>query len=129
MFMFGFLKFFHPFKGWYTVQITASNLGRISYVMGIAGELLVGIIFLGTIILHNKFVIANKALLSILASAMVMVMMITGTYVHLHPSVPAEVLPMDIKPPFIPLFFFATALFNIVILLWLKKNSPRRVTV
>lgn len=46
MFRFGFLKFFDPFKGWYSVQISESGLGFGSYVMGILGELVVGRIFL-----------------------------------------------------------------------------------
>lgn len=44
MLMFGMLKFVDPFKGWYAVQIVESNLGQLSYVMGIAGEISVGII-------------------------------------------------------------------------------------
>lgn len=113
MFMFGILKFFNPFKGWYSVQIYASGLGDVSYVGGIAGELIVGVTFLIIEITKNKISFRTYTFLSVIASITVMVMMVAGTFVHLHPDVPADVLPLNIKPPFIPLFVLALALANI----------------
>ncbi|HYF68726.1 MAG TPA: hypothetical protein VD884_11345 [Ohtaekwangia sp.] len=114
MFMFGFLKFFDPFKGWYSVQISKSGLGAVSYGLGILGELVVGTIFLSLLIFRQGIRPKHHVLLSAFASVVVIAMMSTGTYVHLHPNVPADVLPLKIKPPFIPLIFLAAALLNLL---------------
>ncbi len=39
--------------------------------------------------------------------------MLVAFYVHLHLRVPASVLPLKIRPPFIPGFFLVLALVNI----------------
>jgi hypothetical protein len=41
--------------------------------------------------------------------------MCVAIYVHLQPNVPAEVLPLGIKPPFIPLSFLALAVWELVL--------------
>ena len=115
MFMFGFLKFFSPFKGWYSVQISASELGNTSYVLGIAGELVVGLTLLALVRFRQKIPFEIYAPLVALASAGVIVIMCVATYVHLNPGVPAEVLPLKIKPPFIPLFFISVSVFQIIL--------------
>ena len=51
-----------------------------------------------------------------LASAAILPMMATAIYVHLQPNVPAEVLPLKIKSPFIPVFFLLLALTNIYLI-------------
>jgi hypothetical protein len=121
MFTFGLLKFFDPFKGWYSVQIKTSELGQTSYALGIIGELVVGLTLLGLVRCRKTVSSEAYRYFSILASTAVIVMMSTGTYVHLHPDVPAEVLPLKVKPPFIPLFFLIAACVNIVILLKNRK--------
>jgi hypothetical protein len=114
MFMFGFLKFFPPFKGWYTVQIATSELSELAYVMGIIGELSVGITFIFSFLFKDKISARLFVFVIIGASLMVVIMMVTGMYVHLHPSVPAEVLPLGIKPPYIPAFFLLMGLTNAI---------------
>jgi hypothetical protein len=121
---FGFLKFFNPFKAWYTIQISAGGLGETSYVLGIAGELVVGLTFLALLKFHQRVSLETYSKLSIFASVFVIIMMSTGTYVHLHPDVPAGVLPLKIKPPFIPLFFLATAIINIAVI-WKNGTNSR----
>ena len=46
-------------------------------------------------------------------SAGLIVNMGIATYVHLQPEVPANVLPLGIKPPFIPLFVMFLAAVNL----------------
>jgi hypothetical protein len=58
-----------------------------------------------------------------LASAAIIPMMITAIYVHLQPAVPAAVLPLKIKPPFIPLFMLLLALTNIYLIQREAKNK------
>jgi hypothetical protein len=125
MFTFGFLKFFQPFKGWYAIQISASQLGETSYALGIAGELAVGLTLLALVKFYHSISSQQYFTLTVFASAAVIVMMGTGTYVHLHPGVPAEVLPLKIKPPYIPLSFLGAATINII-LIWKNRLLMNR---
>lgn len=113
MLMFGILKFANPFKGWYTVQITNSGLGQLSYAMGIMGEIAVGSTLLICLIWGQKFPTKVYYLLTNICFSIIIIMMLTGVYVHLHPNVQAYVLPLKIKPPYIPIFFLLLALSNI----------------
>ena len=109
MFLFGFLKFFEPFRTMFAVQIEKSHLPPLSIPFGKAGEMAIG---LGLLVptgirqkipsLHDPVVFA--------ASAGLVVNMGVATYVHLQPEVPANALPLGIKAPFIPLsvMFLAT---------------------
>ena len=115
MFMFGILKFVNPFKAWYTIQVTNSELGNTSYWLGIIGEIAVGLIFISIVMLMKSVSLRQLRLPGIFASTIVIVMMLTGMYVHFHPGVPAEVLPLKIKPPYIPGFFIALASLNILL--------------
>lgn len=114
MFLFGILKFIQPFKGWYAAQIAGSGLGSIAYTSGIAGELLSGILFL-LFLAAGRGTHAVKVLLP--ASLAVIVMMLVAVYVHAQPGVPADVLPLKIKAPYIPLVFLLLAVVNILLLL------------
>jgi hypothetical protein len=101
MFMFGFLKFFQPFHGWFDVQIQQSHLPHEAILAGKIGEIVTGILFLlpwlpGSLTTRRK----NQILL--LASFVLFTQMAVAIYVHLQPGVPASVLPLGIKRPFIP---------------------------
>jgi len=112
MLLFGVLKFFNPFKVWYTAQIVNSGMGDASYWLGIARE-----ITAGGLLLYATIVPAIRkkvyGFIVIFSSALIVFMMATGTYVHVHPAVPADVLPLKIKPPYIPLIFLLLGLYNI----------------
>ncbi|SPM27903.1 hypothetical protein BN1232_02351, partial [Mycobacterium terramassiliense] len=113
MFLFGFLKLFEPFRTWFDVQITKSGLPRFSIPIGIAGEISIGLGLLSASGCTRK----QSNLFSPIvftASAGLIANMAGATYVHLHPEVPASVLPLKIKPPFIPLFFMFLAAVNLV---------------
>jgi hypothetical protein len=121
IFMFGFLKFVDPFKTWYAVQIQTSGLPDSSYYAGIFGELIVGILLI------SSYWIASPKLkftLSTLGSFMLVGILSVAIYVHLLPQVPAEVLPMKIKPPFVPILFLTATIVNIY--LSLSINSKTR---
>ncbi len=113
MFMFGVLKFVNPFKEWYSVQVTNSGLGELSYSMGILGEITVGSTLLFCLLYQSKISTKTYNWLTNTAFFTIIIMMLTGVYVHLHPNVPADVLPLKIKPPYIPIFFLLIALSNI----------------
>lgn len=115
IFVFGILKLVNPFQGWYSAQIINSGLSESLYWPGIICEISAGALFLGVVIFRKK--ISKKAfrLTIILASAMVTMIMVTAIRTHLHPNVPADVLPLKIKAPIIPGFFLLLALVNIFI--------------
>lgn len=125
MFMFGVLKFVNPFKGWYSVQVANSGLGEISYWMGIAGEITAGVILLGSLIFRKNLSPPQFKLAISGSSLLIIIMMLTGIWVHLQPEVPAEVLPLKIKPPYIPGFFLLLALTNFILTLKFLERRNR----
>lgn len=123
IFLFGLLKFTDPFKTWYSIQIETSGLGKYAYWMGIIGELSAGIFFL---FIAKKKDTSSAGLISRLnriGSILIIIMMVTGIYVHLHPEVPATVLPLKIKPPFIPGFFLLLAALNLFLNKLICRNG------
>ncbi|WP_424962906.1 hypothetical protein [Ekhidna sp.] len=115
MFMFGMLKFVNPFKGWYSVQVqmSALPLQSLSYWAGQLGEILVGAAF---IVLAFSCLVQKsrvKNLISVYGNLLIVVMMLAAFYVHMHPDVPASVLPLKIRPPAIPAVFLVLAVVNI----------------
>ena len=120
MFMFGVLKFINPFKNWYTQQILLSDfpLQTLSYWAGQLGEIIVGLGFI--IIITNKKI--NSSAFKLIfygGNILIIIMMITAFYVHQHPNVPSDILPLKISPPYIPGLFLVLSVVNI----YLKKYS------
>lgn len=101
MFMFGFLKFFQPFHGWFEIQIQESHLPHESILAGKLGEMLVGCLFVLPWLRRSSTAKSRNQLL-LLACLMLVTQMCVAIYVHLQPQVPASVLPLGIKPPVIP---------------------------
>lgn len=102
MFMFGFLKFFQPFRGWFEIQIQQSHLPHEAILAGKLGEMVTGCLFLLPW-LRRSLTAKSRGQLLLIASSLLVVQMGTAIYVHLQPQVPASVLPLGIKPPVIPL--------------------------
>jgi hypothetical protein len=113
MFWFGLLKLIEPFRTQFNVQITKSRLPRFSIPMGIVGEISIGLSLLSASRLSRKHSPRANPLTAA-ASAALIANMAGATYVHLHPEVPAEVLPLRIKPPFIPLLCMCLAAVNVI---------------
>lgn len=122
MLLFGLLKFVDPFKGWYAVQISHSGLGRVAYLSGIMGEIMTGGSIVLVLIFDEQMSSKTFRLLLLTSSFSVFVMMVVATYVHLHPNVPSEVLPLKIKPPIIPVLFLVCSLVNV----WLVSQNHKR---
>jgi hypothetical protein len=127
MFLFGVLKVLSPtIHYWFTVQMTNSGLAAyIPIWVGIAGEIVVGSALLLSLLIDGNLAGKNFKLVILLASVAILPMMATAIYVHLEPNVPAEVLPLKIKPPIIPAFFMLLALINIYLIQRKRKISIR----
>jgi hypothetical protein len=111
IFMFGLLKFFEPLQTWFHIQIAKSGLPPLCVPLGIAGEISIGL----SLLLASSFRQRIKRLFAPIvafASAGLIVNMAVAIYVHLQPEVPANVLPLGIKDPFIPLAFGLFQLFR-----------------
>ena len=102
MFMFGFLKFFQPFNGWFDIQIQQSHLPHEAILAGKLGEMVTGVLFLLPW-LRKSLTAKSRDQLLLIACLILVTQMGVAIYVHLQPQVPASVLPLGIKPPVIPL--------------------------
>lgn len=124
MFMFGVLKFIDPFKYWYSTQIIKSELPFpiLSFWTGQIGEIMVGIALLYILFLGAKISIKNVNRVFTLSHIGIITMMVVAIYVHLHPNVPHDVLPLKISPPYIPGVFLLIATFN----LYLKTKTQNQ---
>ena len=101
MFMFGFLKFFQPFHGWFDIQIQQSHLPHEAILAGKLAEMVTGCLFL-LAWLRRSLAAKSRDQLLLIACTILVTQMCVAVYVHLQPQVPASVLPLGIKPPVIP---------------------------
>ena len=101
MFMFGFLKFFQPFHGWFDIQIQQSHLPHVAILAGKLTEMLTGVLLLLPWV-WRSLTAKNKDQILLVACFILFTQMVVAIYVHLQPGVPASVLPLGIKPPVIP---------------------------
>ena len=103
MLTFGCLKIVNPtIDGWFHVQIQQSHLPHSAILMGKIAEIVTGMLFLLPRFRPLPAEWARRILL--LACASLVAVMLVAVYVHLQPGVPAQVLPLGIKAPVIPLF-------------------------
>ncbi|WP_163134097.1 DoxX family protein [Agarivorans sp. Alg241-V36] len=114
MVMAGTVKFFDPFTSMFTTQIALSELPfpTLARWAGQLGEIFAGLLLL-IIMVGNRALatsIVNKAMQ--LATLLTTVIMIVAVYVHLLPNVPAEVLPLQSKPPVMTLIILSLAWLN-----------------
>ena len=101
MFMFGFLKFFQPIRGWFDIQIQQSHLPHEAILAGKVTEMLTGVLFLLPW-LRKSLTAKSKDQFLLIACFILFTQMVVAIYVHLQPGVPASVLPLGIKPPVVP---------------------------
>ena len=115
MLMFGVLKFANPFKTWYSTQIIKSELPlpKVSFWSGQIGEISVGLALIFILFLESKLTPSTLNKVFSIANVGIIIMMLVAFYVHLHPNVPSEVLPLKISPPIIPGLFLILAVLNL----------------
>lgn len=101
MFLFGLLKFFQPIRGWFDIQIQQSHLPHEAIFVGKVTEIITGTLFLLPWFWKSLSAKSRNQLL-LLGCWILFTQMGVAIYVHLQPGVPANVLPLGIKPPVIP---------------------------
>tara|TARA_R110002033_G_scaffold37974_1_gene77167 strand:+ start:17080 stop:17514 length:435 start_codon:yes stop_codon:yes gene_type:complete len=121
MFAFGTLKFINPFKLWYTTQVVKSELPfqQFSYWAGQLGEIFSGLVFIILVLFQKSIPKKTFELGFTVNNVSIAFMMLVAFYVHIHPNVPNDVLPLKIKPPYIPTFFMILTILNI----WMNKRK------
>ena len=102
----GTAKFFEPFTTMFASQITLSELPLpgLSAIAGQFGEIITGVTLLVLLPLGQRLASVTTDRLFYLVNMVVGIIMLVAVYVHLHPAVPAEVLPLASKPPYLTLF-------------------------
>ncbi|WP_299573080.1 hypothetical protein [uncultured Shewanella sp.] len=118
--MAGTAKFFLPFADIFSAQIALSGLPfpALSKFAGQMGEIFAGLLYLA-ILTEGKFISAKiSTLLLQLATMLTVVIMSVAVYVHLSPNVPAEVLPLQSKPPVLTIIVMLISLG-----LWFSKRK------
>jgi len=123
MFMFGLLKFFQPFSGWFDIQIEQSHLPHEAILAGKVGEMVTGCLFLLPWI--GRWLTAKRReQILLIACLFLFTQMGVAIYVHLQPQVPAGVLPLGIKPPVIPVFVLCLGLLT-AFGIWKQRAAAR----
>lgn len=126
MFSFGSLKLIQPFNGWFHTQLITSGIGDFAFPFGVGTEITTGVILLAALAFRAKMDQKRFFAFILTGSVLVIFTMITATYVHLQPDVPASVLPLGIKPPFIPVSVLILALVNSYYTLKLYHQNKTR---
>ncbi|WP_375749171.1 hypothetical protein [Vibrio sp. HN007] len=103
--MAGMAKFFDPFTGMFTSQIAMSGLPfpLLARWVGQLGEILAGLLFLTALLASGRLSDTSAKHLIYGATLLTNIIMLVAIYVHLNPDVPAEVLPLQSKPPVLTL--------------------------
>ncbi|WP_039985452.1 membrane protein [Vibrio owensii] len=114
MVMAGTVKFFDPFTTMFAKQIALSELPfpTLSRWMGQLGEIFAGLLLLAVMIGNKALAAPIKDKAMQLSALLTTAIMIVAVYVHLLPNVPAEVLPLQSKPPVMTLIILGLAWLN-----------------
>lgn len=115
--LFGIKKFFEPSKTKMFDQILLSELPftEFTYWLGIIGELATGLTFIFLVIYSKKLSSHLINIIFYIGHLSFLIIMLVATYVHLHPAVPAEIVPLG-KTPVFPAIFILALLINIYLM-------------
>ncbi|GAL17599.1 hypothetical protein JCM19235_6152 [Vibrio maritimus] len=114
MVMAGTVKFFDPFTTMFTQQIALSELPfpTLSRWAGQLGEITAGALLMVLMVVSHRLSTRTNDILITASTLLTTAIMIVAVYVHLLPSVPAEVLPLQSKPPVMTLIILGLAWLN-----------------
>lgn len=114
IFLPGIAKFFEPFKTWIyrQVSITEMPFPEIMQYLVKFGEVGVGVLLLFLAFKGEKLETSIKRKLFHFSNLTVVIMMIVAIYVHFHPDVPAEILPMESKFPYLAILYLGLVAIN-----------------
>lgn len=121
----GFAKFTEPMATKFAAQIENAQLPypTYSFLFAQLGLIIAGLLLLSVLLFWKRFSPSFSTLLFYLGHLLVVPVMSVVFYVHMHPDVPAEILPMGIKPPYISAFLITLAVVNILLFATKKSNK------
>lgn len=111
----GIAKFTEPFKTFIYQHLFIINFplpNTTQYVVKIS-EILIGITLLTLAFKKDLFNSNFRKKLFYINHIIIIIMMLVAIYVHMHPNVPAKVLPIEIKAPYMPLFYILLVIINL----------------
>ncbi len=103
----GLAKFTEPFKTFIYQHLLLTRFpfpDSMQYVVKF-GEAAIGLALLFLAFRGNSLSDGGRRSLFNLSHLAVVVTMIVAIYTHMHPDVPAGILPMEFKPPYLPIFY------------------------
>lgn len=123
----GVAKFFEPFVTMFAQQIALSQLPlpKLAALAGQSAEIGTGLALLGFFFLHSRLHGSFFELIFYLAHLGIVTIMLVAIYVHLHPDVPATVLPFQSKPPILTIIVVVTALVNMALRRAVQTQATR----
>ncbi|WP_109831515.1 hypothetical protein [Reichenbachiella versicolor] len=110
----GLAKFTEPFKTFIYQHLEIIGFpfpSAMQYVVKFS-ELAVGFALIFLAIKGNTIDQKFRRVLFTSANLIVVVMMIVAIYTHLHPDIPAEILPMEYKPPLMGISYIILVVIN-----------------
>lgn len=121
----GLAKFIKPFDTFIFEQLylTGIPFPEIMQYMVKFSEVTVGLTLIYLAVKGSKISPNIRSIAFYLTHLTIIGMMLVATYVHLHPNVPAEILPMEVKPPFMPIFYLLIVFVNIFLFKRIKLFS------
>ncbi|MGQ1946560.1 hypothetical protein ACT3CD_05595 [Geofilum sp. OHC36d9] len=127
----GLLKFSDPFKTMFTIQIEKSGLPfpHLSFIIDQSSEILTGILLYSLLYFWKKFPPNLGNQLFYIGYIMVFPIMVLAIYIHLHPNVPASLLPFESKLPLLSLTLLILSGLNLYLqqIKGTEPNQPLRV--
>ena len=120
----GLGKFTEPFKTFIYKQLELTGIPFPQVMQHVVklSEVAIGLILIYISFFGNKLSTTFRNKILYLISAIIIVMMIVAIYVHLHPNVPAEILPLESKPPIMAMAYILLVVLNI----YLYKKQSRQ---
>ncbi len=117
-------KFFNPFKTFFLVQFEKSELPfpEMANWMGQFNEIAVGLVLISFVVFPDKWHSKLRLPVFYIANSVLAFILLVSVYVHMHPAVPAEVLPMAIKPPVLSIVMLLMVAGN----MYLFRNQEKR---
>lgn len=103
----GIAKFTEPFKTFIYQHLVFIGFPLPEFMQYVVkfSELGVGFLFLFISVKGNVLDSKLREKLFYVGNLAIVIMMLVAIYTHLHPDVPAEILPMEYKPPLMPISY------------------------
>lgn len=119
----GLGKFTEPFKTFIYKQLSLTGIPFPEVMQHVVklSEAAIGLTLIYIAFFGNRLSTAFRNKIFYLGNATIIVMMIVAIYVHLHPNVPAEILPLGIKPPIMAVAYILLVVLNTY--LYRKQSS------